>query len=84
MKITLKLFASLGVHLPPECRSRLWMELDLPDGATLLDALQRQGVPPAQCAIVLLDGVWVPVAELSSRVLQEGQALAVWPPVAGG
>ena len=84
MKITLKLFASLGSHLPPECRSRLWMELELPPGATLQDALQRQGVPPAQCAIVLLDGVWVPAAELAQRTLQEGQVLAVWPPVAGG
>lgn len=84
MKITFKLFASLAVHLPPEARSRHRIDLEVPPGATVADVIRRQGVPPGQCAIVLVDGVWVAASEWGSRVLSEGQALAIWPPVAGG
>lgn len=84
MKITLKLFASLAVHLPAEARARHSVELDVEPGATVADLIRRQGIPPAHCAIVLVDGVWVPLAERETRALLEGQALAIWPPVAGG
>jgi len=84
MRITLKLFASLAKHLPPEVQAQLRMELDLEDGASVLDAIQRQGVPPEQCAIVLVDGVWVAPMERASRLLRPGEVLAIWPPVAGG
>jgi sulfur carrier protein ThiS len=53
-------------------------------GATVADLIRCQGIPPAQCAIVLVDGAWVALAERDSRALSEGQALAIWPPVAGG
>jgi sulfur carrier protein ThiS len=84
MKVTLKLFASLMAHLPPERRAGHAVEVDLPERTTVLEALRAQGVPPGQCAILLLDGAWVPPGEREGRVLQEGQVLAVWPPVAGG
>ena len=84
MKITLKLFASLAVHLPPEARSRHRVDLEVEPGATVATVIRRQGVPPGQCAIVLVDGAWVAAADRESCVLTEGQALAIWPPVAGG
>ncbi len=84
MKITLKLFASLATHLPPEARSRHRIELEVEPGTTVGEVIRRQGVPPAQCAIVLVDGVWVPLPERAARVLTEGEVLAIWPPVAGG
>jgi sulfur carrier protein ThiS len=84
MRITLKLFASLSVHLPAEARPSHRMELDVGAGATVGDVIQRQGIPPGQCAIVLVDGVWVPLAEWTGRTLSEGEVLAIWPPVAGG
>lgn len=84
MKITLKLFASLATHLPAEARSRHRMELEVEPGATVADVIRRQGIPLGQCAIVLVDGVWVAPREWSARVLAEGEALAIWPPVAGG
>lgn len=84
MKVVLKLFASLAVHLPAEVRSRHRIDLDVEPGATVLDVIQRQGIPPGQCAIVLVDGVWVATAERAGRVLSEGEVLAIWPPVAGG
>jgi sulfur carrier protein ThiS len=84
MKITLKLFASLAVHLPVEARKHHSVELDVEPGVTVADLIRRQGIPPAQCAMVLVDGAWVALAERESRPLFEGQVLAIWPPVAGG
>ena len=52
MKITLKLFASLAVHLPVEARARHSVELDVEPGATVADLILRQGIPPTKCAIV--------------------------------
>ncbi len=84
MKVTLKLFASLAIHLPVEVRSGLRVELEVAPGTTVVDLIRRQGVPEGQCAIVLVDGVWVAAAERAARVLAEGEVLAIWPPVAGG
>ena len=84
MTITLKLFASLAAHLPPEARSRHRIDMDVDPGTTVADVIRRQGIPEASCAIVLIDGVWVAPPDRASRVLSEGQVLAIWPPVAGG
>jgi sulfur carrier protein ThiS len=84
MKITLKLFASLAVYLPVEVRSSLRLELEVAAHATVLEVIQHQGVPPGKCAIVLVEGVWVAPADWGTRVLADGEVLAIWPPVAGG
>lgn len=84
MKITLKLFASLAVHLPREARSRHRVDLDVAPGATVADVILQQRIPPGQCAIVLVDGIWVAPPERTARKLAEGEVLAIWPPVAGG
>jgi sulfur carrier protein ThiS len=84
MKVSLKLFASLSVHLPADLRSGHRIELDVDAGTTVQDVIERQGIPPGQCAIVLVDGVWVAQAERAQRALGEGEVLAIWPPVAGG
>jgi sulfur carrier protein ThiS len=84
MKITLKLFASLAVHLPPEARSSHKVDLEVDPGTTVLDVIRRQGVPEALCAIVLIDGVWVSRPDRATRATSDGQVLAVWPPIAGG
>lgn len=84
MRIALKLFASLGDRLPPEARSSHRLELELDAGSTVQDVLRRQGIPEALCAIVLIDGVWVDRGDRATRMLADGQVLAIWPPVAGG
>jgi sulfur-carrier protein len=84
MKITLKLFASLAVHLPAPARARHRIDLEVDPGATVHDVIRRQGIPEALCAIVLVDGHWVARPDRATRVLREGEVLAVWPPVAGG
>lgn len=84
MRIGLKLFASLAVHLPAESRASHRVDLDVGPGATVLDVIRRQGIPEAVCAIVLVDGRWVARPDRATRELSEGQVLAIWPPVAGG
>ena len=84
MKITLKLFASLSIRLPAEARSSHCLQLDLDPGTTVLDVIHLMGLQSGECAIVLVDGVWVATGDRAATVLEEGQALAIWPPVAGG
>jgi sulfur carrier protein ThiS len=84
MTITLKLFASLAAHLPAEARSSHRLELDVEPGTTVIGVIRRQGIPEALCAIVLIDGHWVARPDRATRVLEEGQVLAIWPPIAGG
>jgi sulfur-carrier protein len=84
MRISLKLFASLAVHLPVEARSSHRVDLDVDPGTTVLNVIRRQGIPEALCAIVLIDGHWVARPDRETRVLAEGQVLAIWPPIAGG
>jgi sulfur-carrier protein len=84
MTITLKLFASLAAHLPPEARAHHRVDLDIDPGSTVLDVIRQQRVPEAMCAIVLVDGHWVARPNRASRVLREGEVLAIWPPIAGG
>lgn len=84
MKVTLKLFASLQDHLPPEARSRNALELDLPQGTTIGQVIERFGLSRASCKLVLVDGLFIPPEQHVVRELKEGETLAIWPPVAGG
>lgn len=84
MKITFKLFASLQDYLPVEARAKNAMSLDLPDGATVQQVIERFGLPRKSCHLVLIDGHFVPPAERASRPLKDGNTLAIWPPIAGG
>jgi sulfur carrier protein ThiS len=84
MKISLKLFASLAVHLPVEVRSSHRLELEVTPGTTVAEVIQRQGIPPGSCAMVLVNGHWVAPGGCAKRVLVEEDVLAIWPPVAGG
>ena len=84
MRISLKLFASFTEYLPPEARARHRVELDVEEGATVLDVIRRERIPEALCFLVLVDGAWVAPQDRATRVLAEDQALSIWPPVAGG
>jgi len=84
MTIALKLFASLSAHLPAQARPSHRIDLEVEPGTTVQDVIQRQGLPEALCAIVLVDGHWVARTDRAAHVLSEGQVLAIWPPVAGG
>lgn len=81
--VTLKLYASLGAYLPPGA-SRNEIVLEVAEGTTIKDLLDARSVPREACHLVLLNGVFQPPAARAGVRLKAGDALAVWPPVAGG
>ena len=84
MHITLKLFATLEKYLPPGRGAHNEAVVEVPDGASVAEVLRQLGVPREEVHLVLVDGRFVPVDALNEVRLKEGQALAIWPPVAGG
>ncbi|MCK5444718.1 MAG: MoaD/ThiS family protein [Rhodospirillaceae bacterium] len=77
------MYATLGKHLPDGAVRNI-VELDVADGETINGVLNGLNVPLEHCHLVLVDGVYVAPSERDDHVLQDAQALAVWPPVAGG
>jgi len=80
--ITLKLYASLMDYLPDQAQGHA-VELVLPQGTTAVQVLEQHGVPLAEVHLVLVNGVFVAPSQ-RDRPLKDGDALAVWPAVAGG
>jgi sulfur carrier protein ThiS len=84
MRINFKLFAMLQDYLPPEGRQANEVALDLQEGTTILQVIERAGLPLKSCHLVLVDGNFVPATERDARILHDGETLAIWPPIAGG
>ena len=84
MQITFKLYAGLTQYLPHDARVGNSMPLDLPDGATVLQAMQPFNLPMRMVKLVLVNGVYIAPEHWATRVLEPGDVLAIWPPVAGG
>jgi sulfur carrier protein ThiS len=84
MRITFKLYASLTEYLPPEARQGNQVSLDVAPDATIADIIAPFNLPMKLVHLVLINGVYVPPAERASRTLNEGDVLAIWPPIAGG
>jgi molybdopterin converting factor small subunit len=84
MKVTFKLFATLQDYLPEEARKTNALPLELADGTTIQDVIERFSLPQKLCHLALIDGHFVAPAERAARRLKEGETLAIWPPVAGG
>jgi sulfur carrier protein ThiS len=84
MRITFKLYASLTQHLPPEARQGNQVTLDIAPDATIADIIAPFNLPMKLVHLVLINGVYVAPAERGARTLQEGDVLAIWPPIAGG
>ena len=84
MRVTLKLFATLADYLPPEARRANQVDLDLAAGTTVTQAIEPFNLPARLTHLVLVNGVFVPPEGRATRVLADGDALAIWPPVAGG
>ena len=84
MKIVFKLYASLAQYLPHEARSNNRLPMELPEGTTVEQVIEPFGLPKKLVHLVLVNGAFVPPEERLSRVLEDGDVLAIWPPIAGG
>lgn len=82
MKITFKLFASLQEYLP-ERVERHEALIELPEGLSAIQVLERHDIPLAQVHLVLVNGVFIPPSQRDAP-LSDGDELAVWPAIAGG
>lgn len=83
VQVELKLFASLMQYLPADARGHT-VKVELPEGMTIYELMARFHVPREQARIVVRNGVFVPYSERDTYKLQEGDIIALWPPVAGG
>ena len=84
MQITFKLFASLGDHLPASVRPGNEMPLAVAEGATIAQVIEPFALPPKLVHLVLVNGKYIEPAQRATYALQEGDVLAIWPPIAGG
>lgn len=83
MKIELKLYASLSRYLPPGAKQHR-VDLDVAEGTTPAQLIEDRQLPKESCFLVLLNGVYLTPAERETRQIKEGDAIAIWPPIAGG
>jgi molybdopterin converting factor small subunit len=74
MEIEIRLFASLRNYANDKSK------IELEDGATVSDFIERIGVPPSEVAIILVDGRH---AHEDQR-LHDGEAVSLFPAIAGG
>jgi sulfur carrier protein ThiS len=84
MRVTFKLFASLQDYLPVEAKMTNALALDLEEGTTIQQIIERFALPQKSCKLVLIDGNFIPPEARASQALKDGETLAIWPPVAGG
>lgn len=84
MRITFKLFASLSVHLPPQAAGGNEIQIDVPEGATILEVIEPYQLPMKLVHLVLVNGVYVAPDDRATHRLVDGDVLAIWPPIAGG
>ena len=88
MRVTFKLFATLSGYLPQEheghARAGNELPVDVPEGTSLQALIDRFPMPRALVHLVLVNGEYILPAERADHVLREGDAVAIWPPIAGG
>ena len=83
MNVTVKLYALLGRYLPPHSRDNV-ADLAVPDGQSVMEVIRHLNLPSEHCHLVLVNGHFVSPGDREVRILEDGDALAIWPPVAGG
>ena len=83
MKITFKLYATLGDYLPAGAFENA-VAIEVPEDMSPNAIIDRYHVPRGLAHLVLINGVYCAREERDLARLTEGDTLAIWPPVAGG
>ena len=76
--ITVKLFATLKQYAPNGQAEGI--SLTLPSGATVRDVVERLDIPHDQAAMLVAGDTYVQ----PETVLEDGQEISIFPPLAGG
>jgi sulfur carrier protein ThiS len=84
MNVRVKLYATLVDYLPAEARKTNEVALTVPGDVTVAELVERFRLPKKLVHLVLINGHFVPPAVRDRHTLQEGDVLAIWPPIAGG
>ena len=84
MQITVKLYASLRDYLPSHARRDHAVRMEFSESATLSQVVESMRLPDEQVHLVLLNGLYVEPEDRARTRLSDGDAVAVWPPIAGG
>jgi sulfur-carrier protein len=79
MKIEVKLFANFREYLPPGSEKYSCF-LEMEEGTTVGQVLQKLNIPDSIPLVTLVNGLHRDVGD----PLQAGDALSVFPPIAGG
>lgn len=83
MRVTVKLYATLADYLPAGSKNNR-IEVEVADEATVNAVLGPFSLPPKLTHLVLLNGTFVPPEDREIVRVNDGDTLAVWPPIAGG
>ncbi len=59
-------------------------EVELPEGASVADAVAALGIPPEQVGLVSIDGQAVSKARRDTTTLADGNEMVVMAPLTGG
>ena len=83
MKIKLKVFLTLVKYLPPEKKGNE-IEVEVEEGTTALQVMERFQIPYKKPLAVAIDQVKLHHDEVGSRPLKENETVFVFPPLSGG
>jgi molybdopterin synthase sulfur carrier subunit len=83
MRVQFKLFATLSDYLPQPRQSNS-VELEVAPQTTIQALIEQYKLPPQMCHLVLVNGLYISPADRATTTLNEGDVLAIWPPIAGG
>ena len=83
MRITFKLYASLGDYLPAGAFQNA-IGIDVDPQISLNALMDLYNVPRELAHLVLVNGVFQCTADRDQPMLKEDDVVAIWPPVAGG
>ena len=83
MEINFKLYAGLSQYLPESSENHC-IKLNVAPSETAFSILDKYNVPKESVHLILLNGVYLQPEERDEPKFNEGDTLAVWPPVAGG
>ena len=84
MEIELKMFMKFKRYLPEGALDGR-AQMNLSDGATFKDLLKSIGMPVEEDKIIVINGIsHKQGSTVNNQILNEGDTVAIFPPIAGG